>query len=183
MVFPVFLDTCVLYPPTLNDTLLRTAEQGVFRPYWSKDVLNELERNLAKLENVGSIGASKRVNAMQCAFEDAMVTGYEYLLGAMNCDPKDAHVLAAAAASGCQSIVTFNLKDFPTESTKVHNLTVVHPDEFMLDQFDLYPERVRSALRKQSCSYQRPKMSIFDLFDSLERCNLKNFADEMRRKF
>jgi hypothetical protein len=37
--FPAFLDTCVLFSPTLTDTLLRIAEEGAFRPRWSSEVL------------------------------------------------------------------------------------------------------------------------------------------------
>lgn len=33
MTFPVFFDTCALYPATLADLLLRVAETGVFRPH------------------------------------------------------------------------------------------------------------------------------------------------------
>lgn len=46
MPFPAFLDTCVLYPAYLCDTLLRLAEASAYRPLWSADVLAELRRNL-----------------------------------------------------------------------------------------------------------------------------------------
>jgi hypothetical protein len=44
--FPAFLDTCVLYPAYLCDTLLRLAEVAAYRPLWSAQVLTELRRNL-----------------------------------------------------------------------------------------------------------------------------------------
>jgi hypothetical protein len=44
--FPAFLDTCVLYPAYLCDTLLRLAEASAYRPLWSADVFTELHRNL-----------------------------------------------------------------------------------------------------------------------------------------
>jgi hypothetical protein len=44
--FPAFFDTCTLYGAYLCDSLLRLAEAGTYRPLWSADVLNELERAL-----------------------------------------------------------------------------------------------------------------------------------------
>jgi len=39
MAFPALLDTNVLFSATLNDTLLRLAEEGAFHPLWSADIL------------------------------------------------------------------------------------------------------------------------------------------------
>lgn len=87
MHFPVFLDTCVLYPIVLTDTLLRIAEQSVFRPHWSMDVMTDLERNLRKVPTVSGELAKAWCEAMNRAFPDAMVTGYEGLIAGMECDP------------------------------------------------------------------------------------------------
>ena len=88
MHFPVFLDTCVLYPIVLTDTLLRVAEQSVFRPYWSDDVMSELRRNLALVGQIGEDGAARRIAAMDRAFPDAKVSGYEALVPGMECDQR-----------------------------------------------------------------------------------------------
>jgi hypothetical protein len=44
-------------------------------------------------------------------------------------DPHDRHVLAAAIAGGGQSLVTFNLKDFPVEPLTAAGIEARHPDE------------------------------------------------------
>ncbi|MBW3086828.1 hypothetical protein KEM60_03057 [Austwickia sp. TVS 96-490-7B] len=182
MSFPVFFDTCALYPATLADLILRIAEQEAFRLHWSAHVLDELERNLAKLPNVGDVGAMRRVQAMTRAFPEARVTGYESLIDGMACDQKDRHVLAAAVHSDCQLIVTFNLRDFPRASVEPHHITAVLPDDFLLDQLDLCPNIVFSALRNQAADLRRPKLTPLGLLASLERSGASRFATEVRRK-
>lgn len=182
MAFPVFLDTCALYPATLADLLLRVAERGAYRPHWSADVLSELERNLAKIPSVTEEAARRRVSAMRAAFPDAAVTGYQSLIVGMTCHPKDRHVLAAAIHSDCQLIVTFNVRDFPQESLRAHHLSVVTPEDFLLDQLDLYPRVVRAALQEQAGDLRRPRLSPLALLASLERSGAPRFAAEVRRK-
>jgi len=181
--FPVFRDTCVLYPIVLTDTLLRIAEQSVFRPHWSSDVMAELRRNLADVPQVGKEGAQRRIEAMNRAFPAATVTGYEPLISGMECDPKDRHVMAAAVHSECQVVVAYNLKDFPAESMAKHQLEAVHPDTFLLDQLDLYPEAVSNALRRQSAKSARPKLTALQLMGSFEKLQLAGFAAELRRRW
>lgn len=182
MAFPVFLDTCFLYPATLSDLVLRLAEVRVFRPHWSPDVLEELDRNLTMVVRPGSDGATRRIRHMTDAFPDACVTGYEAFIDGMACDPKDRHVLAAAVHSDCQVMVTFNIKDFPRASVEPHRLTVVDPDTFLLDQLDLYPRSVTRCVREQPTDYRRPSVTPLQLLGILERSGVPRFAAEMRRK-
>ena len=154
--FPAFLDTCTLYGAYLCDSLLRLAEAGTYRPLWSADVLDELERALVArgLENKA---VTHRIGEMRRAFPDAEVRGYENLVETMTCDPKDRHVLAAAVRSDAAVLVTFNTDDFPDTSTAAYDITVVHPDDFLLDQLDLYPGHTVAALRDQARSLLRSR--------------------------
>lgn len=181
MSFPVFFDTCVLYGATLNDTILRLAEARAFRPLWSQDVLEELHRNLAVIETVGPQGASHRLAAMRAAFPEAIISDYEQLIPSMTCDPKDRHVLAAAVRSGCEVLVTFNLRDFPADSVAQFELVVRDPDEFLLDQLDLYPAKVASALRAQVSESARPSLTLAQLLGILSRSGVPRFAAEAMR--
>jgi len=178
--FPAFLDTCSIFPAYLCDTLLRLAEAGAYRPLWSPGVLEELERNLAK-RGLPSAAVEHRVSEMRRAFPDAEVTGYDDLVGAMTCHPKDRHVLAAALRGGAEVLVTVNTADFPLESTGDHDIEVVHPDDFLLDQLDLYPGITVAALRDQAASYRSPTMSIEDLLGRLAAAGVPRFASEARR--
>jgi hypothetical protein len=44
--FEVVLDACVLFPASIRDTLLRAADAGLYRVYWSELILEEVRRNL-----------------------------------------------------------------------------------------------------------------------------------------
>jgi predicted nucleic acid-binding protein len=93
---------------------------------------------------------------MRRAFPDAEVRGYENLVERMTCDSKDRHVLAAAVRSGAAVLVTFNTDDFPGTSTAAYDITVVHPDDFLLDQLDLYTGHTVAALRDQAAATPLP---------------------------
>jgi len=180
-VFPAFLDTCVLYGATVNDTFLRIAEQGAFQPYWSADVLDELQRNLVGRAGLSEERAARRIAHMRMAFPDAEVLGYEGLIHAMSCHPKDRHVLAATVQGRCEVLVTFNTKDFPVEALRGLNVSVLHPDAFLLDQVDLYPARVGRALTNQVRDSGRPRLMMGSLLASLARSGLPEFAAEVQR--
>ncbi|MDI5939670.1 PIN domain-containing protein [Micromonospora sp. PTRAS2] len=112
MAFSALLDTCVLYPAHLCDTLLRLAEVAAYRPLWSEGILTELGRNLVG-RGIPEERVHRRVTQMREAFPDAMVGGYESLIDGMTNDPKDRHVLAAAVRANAEVLVTFNIADFP----------------------------------------------------------------------
>ena len=106
MAFVAFLDACVLYPPTLRDVVLTIAEAGLCQIRWSSDVLDEMERNVAKHVRTSSIRSPEELKAgarylrgtMEQAFPDAMIERERYtpLIASMPNDEKDRHVLAAA---------------------------------------------------------------------------------------
>ena len=138
MPFAVVLDTCVLYPAHLRDTLLRLAERGLYRALWSADIVDELHRNLVEDGlNAGSV--DRLIAEMAAAFPDAEVGGYRSLIDGLSCDPKDRHVLAAAVRADAAAIVTFNVADFPAPSVDPFEIDIIRPDTFLLDQLDLAP--------------------------------------------
>jgi predicted nucleic acid-binding protein len=178
--FPAFLDTCVLYPAYLCDTLLRLAEVEAFRPLWSVDVLVELRRNLVE-RGISADRVDRRIAQMTRSFPDANVTGYESLVAAMTNDPKDRHVLAAAVRANAEVVVTFNIGDFPEPALKPYDVLASHPDEFLLDQLDLYPGMTVEVLRQQAASYRREPTTVAGVLVLLERAGVPRFAAEVRR--
>jgi hypothetical protein len=175
--FPAFFDTCSLFGGVLNDLFLRLAEEGAYRLTWSEQILTELERNLAG--RVGPDAAGRRVAAMRTAFPDAAVSGYQHLEPAMPVDEGDRHVAAAAAHSGAEVIVTANLKHFPVGPLREWHLTPTHPDDFLLDQLDLYPEIVQRCLDDLADSYESPPLTLDQILDRLA-ADVPRFAAAVR---
>lgn len=179
MRFPAFFDTNVLYGALLNDCILSLAEVGLFRPLWSEDIMTELRRNLLAASEQPAL-VDKRIATMEAFFPDAMVRGYELLVEQMTNHPKDRHVLAAAVRGGAEVLVTFNLKDFRSEATAPYDVEVVHPDEFLLDQLDLYPGATIRGIEEVVANYDSPAMAMDDYLLALARAGVPKFADSTR---
>lgn len=176
----VVLDTCVLFPNYLRDTLLRMAEAELYEPLWSADILEELRRNIA--EKVTEEKAKVLVETMAGAFPDSLVRGYEKLVPTMTNDPKDRHVLAAAVGGRAHAVVTLNVKDFPAAAADPFGIEVLRPDEFLLDLLDLTPVDVSAVLRAQAGSYRHEPRDVHGLLDRLAAGGAPQFAAEFRRR-
>ncbi|WP_300590345.1 putative toxin-antitoxin system toxin component, PIN family [Microbacterium sp.] len=181
MSFPAFFDTNVLYGALLNDFVLELADRGLFRPLWSHDVLFELAKNLVKNGEDPAL-VRKRVSTMEDYFADAMVTGYEDLVPTMTNDTKDRHVLAAAIRGGAEVLVTFNTKDFPVQAVERFDLEVVHPDDFLINQLDLYHAPTLRGLVELVAGYESPTMTVDDFLLALTRAGVPKFVEATRSK-
>lgn len=78
-------------------------------------------------------------------------------------------------------IVTFNIADFPEAALKPFDVTAIHPDEFLLDQLDLYPGPTMDALQRQAAAYRRPPTTVSGVLVRLEKAGVPRFAAESRR--
>ncbi|MDF7663548.1 PIN domain-containing protein [Bifidobacterium sp. ESL0763] len=166
MSFPVFFDTCTLFGETTSDLFLCLAEQQLFVPYWSDGVLEELNRTLSP--RIGQEKVEHRIQLMRQHFPNAEITGYEKLIETMTCDEGDKHVLAAAAYCSAETLVTFNIKDFPAESTAPLHIEIKHPDDFLLDLFDLAHGQVTQICYDIFSSYQSYPQTPEDYAIALE---------------
>lgn len=182
--FSALLDACVLVPVALADTLLRVAEQGLYRSLWSARILDETVAAIEEVHPDLQAGAARRrTDLMDRAFQDASVSGWDGLLSALSLpDPDDAHVLAAAIVGRADVIVTMNLKDFPQTLLEPYEIEVIGPDEFLLDQLDLAPDLVLEAVRRQAEDSRRPHVDLNALLEHLARCGVPQFAAAARAR-
>jgi hypothetical protein len=123
----------------------------------------------------------RRIDATNETFEDALIEGWEPVCAGLDLpDPDDRHVLAAAMRGGAHSLVTFNIKDFPQDLLVATGVVAVHPDEFLLDQLDLYPGVALQVLTEQSVDLKNPPSDVAGVLNRLERCGVPRFADAVR---
>lgn len=101
------------------------------------------------------------------AIADCMVDGFEELIAGLDLpDPDDRHVLGAAIRAGAQTIVTFNLRDFPADRLASYGVQAQHPDDFVFDLLDLAPGAVISAVNAQLASLKKPPQTMAQLLDT-----------------
>ena len=181
--YTALLDACVLVPIVLTDTLLRIAERDLYRPLWSDRILEEaLEATIDTHSDIDPERLRKRFETMSTTFEDACVVDWEHLEATIELpDPEDRHVVAAAIRGRADCIVTANLRDFPTSVLDELDIEVTHPDDFLVNQFDLAPRIVLDVIRDQSGHAVNPMLTPMDLVARLSRAGVPNFADLVAR--
>jgi predicted nucleic acid-binding protein len=187
-VVSALLDTCVLVPSRARDVLLEVASTGAYRPLWSSEILDELDRTLRLL--LGKRGVSQEeidayltrlFRQMETAFPDALVTDWESLAETVQLpDPDDRHVVAAARAGRADVIVTDNLADFPTAALPAP-LARQSLDDFLLDTLDRHPGQVISAVRTVAGRTGRsgPPMTARDIAAYLQAHSTPAFGERL----
>lgn len=145
--FPVVLDACVLANFGVCDLFLRLAEHPrLYTPRWSEKILSEVNRtHLRKLKWPRKLADSFQ-EKIRMSFPEASITGYEPLITKLKNHKKDRHVLAAAVKGHVPVIVTFNLKDFPEAALAPWGVKVVHPEEYLLNLYEMHPAVVMGKL-------------------------------------
>jgi len=182
MTFVVVYDACVLYPAPLRDFLLRLARTGVVQARWSEEILDEcFEAILRERPDLRPEALERTKQLMRQAIADCLVSGHQGLVNGLTLpDANDRHVLAAAIRSGAQTIVTFNLKDFPHDALDPFGIEARHPDDFVVDQIGLAPGLVVGALLEQVATLKNPPMTREQVLDRLRDCGLVQSVAKLR---
>lgn len=177
MVRPVLLDSSVLFPNVLRDTLLTLAEHDLYEPQWSTEILAEVRRNVIAKRSIPESAIDRTLALMSATFEYATVEDWEPLVDQLHLpDPNDRHVLAAAIAGGARTIVTANLRHFPVADLRPHRVAPVSPDQFLQDMLSTDADTVLAALSQQAGRYRRPPMDLGSLLTRLDRAGAPEFA-------
>jgi predicted nucleic acid-binding protein len=184
VLFSALLDANVPFPNALRDTLLRLAATGLYRPLWSDRTLAEVRNAiLRERRDVDPARFDRTLDLMRTHFPDATVRDFDHLEAAMVTHLKDRHVLAAAVAGRADALVTFNLRDFPAAGLRPHRVEAIHPDEFLVNTFELSPQLVVRAVVDQAEATGRhgyPALSLDEVLDRLAKCGAPGFARAVR---
>ena len=171
------LDANVLWSPVLRDTLLRAAENELYLPLWTTEILGELTRTiLAKRPNVRGASLARMIANMQDTFPGSTVEGHAPLIPAMTNHPGDRHVLAAAILGRAESIVTWNRRHFLPAAERQFGVAVVTPDTFLCQLWEDHPSILRTILIAQGAAL-RPPSALAVVLDALRRSSLHRFVD------
>ena len=181
--YTALLDACVLYPMAMADSLLSLATAGLFAAKWTSQIeaewIRSLEGNRPDLK--GRI--EHRRDQMRDAVPDWEVSKQAWTICARGLelpDPGDVHVLAAALAGHADCIVTANLKDFPMEVVAPLGIEVIHPDQFIVAQWDLDQLVAVASFKRMRARWKKPQTSAEDFAAAMERGGLPVTAQRLR---
>ena len=144
----IVIDACVLFPPLVRAMVLQAGYSGLFQPVWSSRILEEWR--LAWLRKSAEDATVTQAQAvMHDAFPNASVAPEPDLEVTLSLpDPADAHVLATAITGQAETILTFNLRDFPRRTLAGHGIEARHPDGFMWELLSGHPETLAPGINK-----------------------------------
>lgn len=141
----VLIDTNVLYPTVLREIVLGVAATGAFTPLWSDRILEEWAR-AAERRGDGAL-ARAEIARVRGDWPDALVSTTADTVARLSLpDPDDTHVLAAAIDGAADSLLTQNLRDFPSRALAREGIFLRAPDPFLLDALATDPDAVRSVV-------------------------------------
>lgn len=181
--FTAFFDANVFCGARLRSLILFLAQTKLFRARWSDRVHDEWIRNLLeKRPSLQRADLMRTRQLMDAAVLDALVTGYEPLINAMDLpDPDDRHVLAAAVVCKASCIVTFNISDFPEESLAPYGLHAVHPDDFLRDVESVDPAAFADAVWQDLDHYRAPPLDLPEYVVALRKAGVPRIAEQISK--
>jgi predicted nucleic acid-binding protein len=165
----VVLDACVLFPGSLRDVLLRTAEKKLYEPHLTDQILEEVRRNLVGKKQVTEERGLYIVNQIKERFPYSFVVDHMHLVPTMPINEKDRHVLAAAVASGSKIIVTENLKDFPKSLLELFEVEPLSADDFLICCFAQDRETMINVVKSYVRDLTRPPLTTQEALGKLAK--------------
>lgn len=121
----------------------------------------------------------RRLTAMERALPNATAEVPRTLIEQMRVKANDRHVLALAVAVGADAVVTFNVRDFPTDYCSSLGLEVPTPDDLAVETLRGDSVGVMKALHEIVGRRKLPSVTVGDLLDRWQ-VPLPRFVDLAR---
>jgi predicted nucleic acid-binding protein len=175
-------DANIMFSASLRDFLMWLGIEGACRPIWTETIHGEWMENVL-LKRAGTLRSSleRTRDLMNATLPGALVTNYESLIPTLTLpDENDRHVLAAAIHGGANSIVTFNLTDFPSDILGQFEVAAIHPDDFVLSLLEANPSAVLKAAQCHRASLKKRPKSPEEYLQKLNSDGLGKTADKLR---
>lgn len=179
----VFADTNVLFPFSVMGLLLTLAEDYVHDLVWSEHLLDEWQRVIVREGRRSTEAAALIAGHIRIGFSDSCVPEdhYKHLLAEIDGpDPDDVHHMAAAIAGNADTLITWNLDDFPAKPWD-GGASRSPPDLCLCALLDQQPVEVLTTIGRMARRKQRPPMTSYDITDALARAGIPAFAQRARR--
>lgn len=174
--FTVVLDANVIGPALPRNLALSLADAGFFRPRWSEEVLNEVQRYIAKKIGDTDKAEQHRIRIAR-TFPEGLVDINKSAEQRLTLpDDNDRHVLAAAIKVRAQLIVTDNLRDFPSAILQEFELEAVSADHFLADTMTLDLTKAIACVARMRMRLQNPQLTPEELVLRCERSGLLETA-------
>ncbi len=175
--YRALIDANVWYSAVLRDVFIEFAYWDFYKPLWSNEIFNETQRNLEFSSSDYAATFIRHKSYIFDLFPDGLVIDFTGHAGPLkDVHVKDEHVLAAALVGGADALVTFNTRDFPLDAFERYGLDIVHPDDFLLDQFFLNPQNSLTALARLLNDYSNPVLTVQEYASRITAASCPKFG-------
>jgi predicted nucleic acid-binding protein len=181
--YSALLDACVLHPMAMADALMSLASAGLYAAKWTRRIEAEWMTSIEERRPDLHGRLDYRRDQMREAVPDWEVEAHAWrpiAVGLALPDPNDVHVLAAALAGHADGIVTANLRDFPIDVVGPLGIEIIHPDQFIVAQWDLDQLAAVAAFKRMRARWKKPETNAEDFAGAMERGGLPATAQRLR---
>lgn len=181
--FTAVLDTNVLFDALLRDILLELSSNDLFQARWSVSILDELRRVFEReRSDIETLAVARIIDAMNGHTRDCLTTVPDELIQCIAGlpDEGDRHVVAAAIQCRAHAIVTWNVKDFPSDVLDRYRLEAIDPDTFLIAQWDLNQGRFMKCAATVRQRLKKPPFSADEMIEKMVLRGLVATASKLR---
>jgi len=157
----VVIDTCALVNARIADALLRLAQEGAHKVFWTQRIQQPTARVQLKNGWAPRIVDSFHARLTE-VFPDALISGHEKWIEQCTNDEGDRHVLACAIEAKARYIVTFNTDDFKDADLARWNIRALKPNDYLVMLYERDTELLKECLVRAARKKRVPPRRLLE---------------------